>query len=335
MKNDVVLLAHGSGGGLYHQLVNELFVPAFYDKADVLADSAVLNNQAGDLAFTTDSFVVQPRKFSGGDIGHLAVCGTVNDLAVSGAVPKYLSAGFIIEEGLSITELKDICASMAKTAKEAGVAIVTGDTKVVKAGQADGIYINTAGIGFMPKGRKLDSRLLGEGDVIILSGTMGDHGATVMAAREAFAFSENLQSDAVPLNGLIEVLLKAVPNTKVLRDPTRGGVATTLNEWCEEANVTIELEEAALPIKPEVQSFCDILGLEPLYVANEGKFLVGLPQEFAEAALKALKSHPLGKDAAVIGRVTKNNQAQVYLNTAYGSQRILQMLSGAQLPRIC
>ena len=335
--DDRILLAHGSGGILSHELVRDVFVRRFANPIlNDLGDSAVLDElPAGRVALTTDSYVVQPLFFPGGDIGTLAVCGTVNDLAVAGATPLFLSAGFILEEGLSLKTLERVVHSMAEMAQKAGVKIITGDTKVVESGAADELFINTAGVGIVPSGVDLASANLRPGDVLLVNGTVGDHGIAVMIQREGMDFSSALESDCAPLNGLIARVLDAAPGAvRCMRDATRGGLATVLNEWAE-AGVGIEIEEATVPIREEVRAACEFLGLDPLYAANEGKVVVATAPEAADAVLAALRAHPLGQDAAVIGRVTKEHAGRVALRTPYGAQRILLMLTGAQLPRIC
>jgi hydrogenase expression/formation protein HypE len=361
-------MAHGSGGQLGHELVESLFVRHFHNPilAD-LNDAAIVEVPGPDsqvarrpnskretrhsqletqhselttrnpqLAFTTDSYVISPLFFPGGDIGKLAVCGTVNDLAVSGADPRYLSAGFILEEGLSFDTLERVVRSMAETARTAGVQVVTGDTKVVNHGAADGLFINTAGIGFVRPGVQMSPRNLRPGDAILASGTLGDHGMAVMMQREGLALSSPLVSDCVPLNGLIAALLSACPSgVRCMRDPTRGGLVATLNEWATGANAGILVQETAVPLREEVRGACEILGLDPLYVANEGKVIVAVAPEFAEAALNALRAHPLGRHAAAIGQVTGERPGRVVLRTALGAHRVLDMLVGEQLPRIC
>jgi len=294
----------------------------------------VVKCEGSRAALTTDSFVVRPRFFPGGDIGRLSVCGTINDLSMSGAVAAYLTVGMILEAGLPLEELGRICRSMAAAAEEAGVYLVTGDTKVVERGAGDGIYINTAGLGLFPAGRQPLPQRLAEGDVILLSGTMGDHGLAVMAARENLAFDPPLLSDVAPLNSLVEVLLRAVPDVHALRDPTRGGAAATLNEWAAASGKDILLEEEALPVAPPVRAAAALLGLDPLYVANEGKLLAAVPQAQAENALAALRSHALGRNAAIIGKVGAAG-GLVALRTAYGAERLIDMPEGDLLPRIC
>ena len=333
-----VLLAHGSGGMLSHELIRDLFVHAFDNPhLTPMGDSAVLDDlPPGRLALTTDSYVVQPIFFPGGDIGELAVCGTVNDLAVMGARPLYLAAGFILEEGLPMADLERVVASMAACARTAGVQIVTGDTKVVDRGAADGLFINTAGLGIVPPGVDLGPHRLQPGDDLLINGTMGDHGMAVMMQREGLTFGSALESDTAPLNDLIARLLAALPGgVHWMRDATRGGVATVLNEWAEGAGVGIEIVESRIPVREEVRAACEFLGLDPLYAANEGKVIVAVAQGSAAPALEILKQHPLGREAAIIGRVTSSHRGRVTLETPYGAHRIVQMLTGAQLPRIC
>ncbi|MBC7222934.1 MAG: hydrogenase expression/formation protein HypE, partial [Anaerolineae bacterium] len=329
--------AHGSGGKLHHELVRGLFLRHF--RSPVLAsldDAAAVAAPGTRLAFTTDSYVISPLFFPGGDIGKLAVCGTVNDLAVVGARPLYLSAGFILEEGLPLETLERVVTSMAETARAAGVDIVTGDTKVVDRGSADGLFVNTAGVGALPEGLHLTPRNLRPGDVLLVSGTIGDHGMAVMMQREGLSFQSALVSDCAPLNGLIQRLLSACPGAvRCMRDPTRGGLATTLNEWTQAAAVGIEVDEEAIPLREEVRAACEFLGLDPLYVANEGKVVVAVAPEAADAALEALRAHPLGRDAARIGQVTEAHPHRVVLRTPLGARRVVEMLAGAQLPRIC
>lgn len=338
MATDRILLAHGSGGALSHELIRDLFV-RYFDNPTLAAmsDAAVLADlPPGRVALTTDSYVVQPLFFPGGDIGELAVCGTVNDLAVVGARPRYLTAGFILEEGLPLATLERVVASMAATAQAAGVEIVTGDTKVVGRGAADGLFINTAGVGVIPEGLDLGVHRLAPGDAVLVNGTIGDHGMAVMMQREGLAFGSALESDTAPLNGLIDALLASVPGqVHAMRDATRGGLATVLNEWAEAAGAGIALEEAAIPVREEVRAACEFLGLSELYAANEGKVVAAVDGAAALAALDALRGHPLGRNAAIIGTITEANAGRVVLETPYGAHRIVQMLTGAQLPRIC
>ncbi|MCD8050320.1 MAG: hydrogenase expression/formation protein HypE [Clostridiales bacterium] len=333
MNEEIITLDHGGGGQRTAQLIEELLLPAYGNPAlNALGDGAVLDLE-GPLAFSTDSFVVSPLFFPGGDIGKLAVCGTVNDLAMCGSVPKYLSLSMVLEEGLPLADLRKIVTSVAETAKRAGVQIVTGDTKVVERGKGDGIYLNTAGIGVL-RWPGLTPDAIRPGDVVILSGTMGDHGVTVMLARSGLLEGSTLRSDCQPLHRLAQAALDC-GGVRVLRDPTRGGVATTLNEFTENRPFSICLEEDALPVRASVQAACDLLGLDPLYCANEGKLLAVVAPEKAEAVLSALKSTPGGENAAVIGHVSERHPGRVLLRTGLGGSRILTRLSGTQLPRIC
>ena len=330
---EIITLDYGSGGKKTSSLIEEMLVPAFANEAlSALGDGAILPGQ-GDLVFSTDSYVISPYFFPGGDIGKLSVCGTVNDISMCGGTPKYLSLGFILEEGLPVADLRRIVASIAETAQKCGVQVVTGDTKVVERGKGDGIYINTAGIGTLTW-PGLSPRNLQEGDVVLVSGTIGDHGTTVMLARSGMMEAGNLRSDCMPLNQLAKAAL-ACGGVRVLRDPTRGGVATTLNEFVENTPWSIVLEEGGLPVSDEVASACDILGLDPLYCANEGKMLVVASPESAEAVLAALHKTPGGEQAAAIGHVSRAYPGKVVLKTYLGGTRILAKLTGAQLPRIC
>lgn len=336
MTGDKILLAHGSGGKLSHDLVAEVMLPAFANPAlAVLHDGARLDIAGARLAFTTDSYVVKPLFFAGGDIGKLAVCGTVNDLAVTGAAPRYLSAGFIIEEGFPVADLRRIVASMKAAAAEAGVDIVTGDTKVVEKGSADGIYINTAGIGAVLPGADIAPARVRPGHHVILSGPLGDHAVAVMAERHGLTLPASVVSDCAPLGGLIGDVLAAVPEVALLRDPTRGGLATTLNEIAVQAGVGIIVEEGAIPVKPEVRAVCDILGFDPLYLANEGKVIIIVESTLSDKVVAVMHRHPYGREARVIGRVTAAPPGQVGLTTGIGGIRLLDMLVGDQLPRIC
>ncbi|MDQ7798205.1 MAG: hydrogenase expression/formation protein HypE [Candidatus Edwardsbacteria bacterium] len=331
-----ILLAHGSGGRLSHELIEKVFKSRFSNPMLNQGDDAAefqIPNPKPRMAFTTDSYVVKPLFFPGGDIGRLAVCGTVNDLAMKGARPLYLSAGFIIEEGLSLETLEKVVDSMAFAAREAGVAIVTGDTKVVDKGACDVLFINTAGVGEIPEGVNVSGSLAAPGDVVIISGSIGDHGAAVINARNNFGLSGDLFSDVAPLNGLVSAMLKA-GIIHVLRDPTRGGLATTLNEISRQSKVAIAIEEEKIPVKPEVKGACEMLGLDPLYVANEGKLIAIVPSGEAEGILKAMRQDPLGREAAIIGQV-ETGKPQVLLKTFLGSRRPLMMLEGEALPRIC
>jgi hydrogenase expression/formation protein HypE len=327
-----ILLDHGEGGAASARLVAEVFLRHF-GAPDVLEDAAVVAG-AGRLAISTDSFVVRPAFFPGGDIGKLAVCGTVNDLAVMGARPRYLTCGFILEEGLDLAELDRVVASMAATAVEAGVRIVAGDTKVVGRGELDGVYVNTTGVGFVPEGLSLSAGACRPGDRVLISGPVGDHGTAVMLAREGFGIQADLVSDCQPLADLAATLLQAAPGLRCMRDPTRGGLATTLIELCEASGVGIQLDEAALPVRRQVRSACDLLGLDPLYVACEGRLIAVAPPEQADAALAAMTGHARGLEGAIVGTVTAP-PAKLVLETAMGGRRPLVALEGAQLPRIC
>lgn len=333
----IITLAHGSGGSATLKLIDQIFKKHFNN--EILSqgdDCARLSiDNANKLVFTTDSFVVTPIFFNGGDIGKLAVCGTVNDLSTSGAKPLYLSCGFIIEEGFDMDQLEKIVKSMSATAKECGVQIVTGDTKVVQKGAADKVFINTSGIGILPDGLDISGRNAREGDKIIITGTIGDHGSSILLERENLGFNAEIISDCAPLSELVQDMLKAATNIHVLRDPTRGGVATTLNEIATQSNVSIMIYEDKLPVKREVQGVCELLGMDPLYMANEGKLLVFVPAENAEAALSAIRKNKYGKDAQIIGEVNKTGEPKVLLSALSGGTRIINLLAGDQLPRIC
>lgn len=335
MNRDRILLAHGSGGKLTHRLIREVFLEAFKNEIlEELADSAVFPVDKGKLAYTTDAYVVDPIFFPGGDIGRLAVCGTVNDLAMSGAKPLYLSAGFIIEEGFGLTELKTILGSMRKAADEAGIKIVCGDTKVVPKGSADKIFITTSGIGLIPPGIEISPRRIMVGDSIIISGTIGEHGIAILSRREGLEFSSNISSDVAPLNHLVASMIDVAGNEiHALRDPTRGGIATTLNEFVQRAEFGIKIYEDKIPITDNVQGACELLGLDPLYVANEGKLVVVTSNE--SGVLSCMRSNSLGVGARVIGEVVEQPRGIVSLVTRIGGTRIVDMLTGEQLPRIC
>jgi hydrogenase expression/formation protein HypE len=369
MEGDKILLAHGSGGQLSHELVEQLFLKYLSHPALArLDDSAVvaipgfelpildqpppLNDSSHPyslvpvpkLAFTTDSYVVSPIFFPGGDIGKLAVCGTVNDLAMSGARPLYLSAGFILEEGLLLSELEQVVVSMATVAEAAGAPIVTGDTKVVDRGKADKLFVNTAGIGLVAAGVEVGSQRVQPGDAVILSGTVGDHGMAIMSQREGLSFASPLVSDCAPLNGLVTAVLEAVAQQRgeggladihCLRDPTRGGLATTLNEVAGQSRVGLEVDECAIPVHEAVRAACEMLGLDPLYVANEGKLVAFVAPQLAGHVLEAMRAHEYGRDAAIIGQAVAGHAGRVVLRTALGARRILSMLAAEQLPRIC
>ena len=332
--DDRVLMAHGAGGRLSRDLVAHLITclgPACRNSMD---DAAVVSGTER-LAFTTDSFVVTPLFFPGGDVGRLAVCGTVNDLAMSGANARYLSLALIIEEGLPISELTRVVVSIREAALEAGVHIVTGDTKVVPHGAADKLFINTAGLGIVPEGINISGALARPGDAIILSGSIGDHGTTVMAQREGLRFSGELASDCAPLNGLVAAMIAACPDIHVLRDPTRGGLATTLNEIAQQSKVDIIVEEAMVPVRHPVKALCGLLGLDPFYVANEGKLVAFVPEGKAQTVVAAMHRERYGTQASVIGRVTENQTGRVVMKTALDTTRVLPMLTGDLLPRIC
>ena len=329
--DDIITLDYGSGGKKTAALIDEIIIPELGNNAlNALGDGAILD---GQLAFSTDSFVVDPLFFPGGDIGKLCVCGTVNDLAMCGAEPKYLSLALIIEEGLPTESLRRIVASIKAAAEAAGVAVVTGDTKVVERGRGDGVYITTSGIGVV-RYPGLGPERMRPGDAVLISGTAGDHGAAVMLARDGLMEGE-IRSDCAALNGLVRAVLESGAQVRVLRDPTRGGVATTLCEFAESAALGIELDEAAIPVRRDVSAACALLGLDPLYCANEGKMLAVVAAKDEERALAAMRSVPEGKNAAIIGRVISERPGKVVLRTAMGGSRILQKLAGAQLPRIC
>jgi hydrogenase expression/formation protein HypE len=331
---DKILLAHGSGGKLMHDLI-ESFLPDLANPLlEKLEDSAVFEVN-GRLAFTTDSYTVSPLFFPGGDIGRLAVCGTVNDLSMSGARPLYLSLALVIEEGLPVSELKKVMASIREAADEAGVKIVTGDTKVVGRGGADRLFINTAGVGLVPEGVDISAANARPGDKVILSGGIGDHGIAVLSQREGLRFHTPVPSDCAPLNGLVADMLAASKRIRCLRDPTRGGLAVTLNDFAARSKVGVTIEETATPVARAVLAACELLGLDPLYIANEGKLVAVVPPEDAGAVLAAMKAHQYGRDAAVIGEVVSRHPGRVVMKTALGASRILDMPVGELLPRIC
>lgn len=339
--DETVLLGHGSGGTMMKRIIDEVFFEAYADEELLEGnDAASLPAPAAGerIAYSTDSFVVTPHFFPGGDIGRLAVCGTVNDVATSGAVPKYLSCGFILEEGFPVADLKRICKSMAEMAKEAGVHIVTGDTKVVNRGHGDGVFLNTSGIGFIPEGVNLSGAFCKPGDKILVTGTMGDHGITIMSCREELSFNADIQTDAAPLNHLIAEVIAAAPDTRCFRDPTRGGLASTLNELAAQSGVDFIVEEGAVPVKDAVLGACEMLGYDVYQVANEGKMVCVVPAEQAEAALAAMRANKYGADAAIIGEVVETPEERdprVSIRTGFGALRIMDMLVGEQLPRIC
>jgi len=336
MKKLTVQLDQGSGGRATHELVGGLFVEAFRnDFLLELNDSALVRLDGGRVAMTTDSYVVDPILFPGGNIGSLAVHGTVNDLAMRGAKPLYLTAGFILEEGLSMETLREVVLAMGQAAREAGVLIVAGDTKVVPRGKADKIFINTAGVGVVPAGVDVAGQNARPGDAVLINGTIGDHGMAVLCRREGLAFENEILSDSASLHELVATMLDACPGIHVLRDPTRGGVATTLNEIALQSSVGIRLFEEALPVRDDVAGACELLGLDPLYVANEGKVLACVPGEKAEEILRIMREHPLGTLARCIGEVTEDDPGRVFLRTRIGGHRLVDMLRGEQLPRIC
>lgn len=347
---DRILLGHGSGGGLTADLIRRVFEPAFRNPIlSAMEDQATVecgtrNAERGTnghaaasprVAFTTDSFVVKPLFFPGGDIGKLAIHGTVNDLAVGGATPMYISAAFILEEGLPLEDLKRIVVSMRAACDEAGVTLVTGDTKVVDRGKGDQVFITTSGIGAVPAGVKLSIRSARPGDKIIVSGTIGDHGIAIMSVREGIEFETVLESDSASLSGLVGEMLAACPSIRCMRDPTRGGVSSALNELADASNVGVRLHEPAIPVRAEVKAACEMLGLDPLYVANEGKLLAVVPAEDTERLLGVMRSHPLGRNSAVIGEIVDDHAGMVVMKSLVGGERVVTMIAGEQLPRIC
>ena len=336
LKTGTVDMTHGAGGLASVQLIEAVFAKHFTNEwLDVGHDGALLPPIMKPVAVSCDAHVVSPLFFPGGDIGRLAVAGTVNDVAMCGAKPLYITASFILEEGFSLAQLDQIVDSMAKTAQEAGVAIVTGDTKVVEKGLADGVYVVTSGIGEALVDHPIDGRQACAGDAVLISGSMGDHGMAILSCRENMTFETTIESDAAPLNQMVEAVLAAAPNTHVLRDPTRGGLAATLNEIANQSRVGIVLDESAIVVKPEVAAACEFLGLDPLFVANEGKMIVICPKEEAPAALAAMKAHSLGKDAAIIGEVFEAGVGTVEMTTLMGGRRMVDWLNSEQLPRIC
>jgi hydrogenase expression/formation protein HypE len=334
--HDCVLLGHGSGGRMSADLLQRIFLPAF-DNAVLagLEDQATLAWPGSRLAFSTDAFVVRPLFFPGGDIGKLAVCGTINDLAVGGAKPLFLSAAFILEEGLPLADLRRIVASMRRECAIAGVALVTGDTKVVNRGNGDGVFITTAGIGVVSDAVSLSIRHPRPGDAIVVSGTIGDHGIAIMSVREGIEFETALESDCASLADLTQTMLRACPTIRWMRDPTRGGLSSALNELAHAAKVGVTLNEVAVPIRHEVRAACEILGLDPLYVANEGKLIAAIPATDVDLLLQTMRGHSLGKNAALIGEVVADHAGMVTMKTLVGGERLVTMLAGEQLPRIC
>ncbi|PCI73681.1 hydrogenase expression/formation protein HypE [Candidatus Dependentiae bacterium] len=336
-----ITMAHGSGGKAMRDLIDDVFVTAFdNDELNKLEDQAKfdlssLMDKGDRLALTTDSYVVDPLFFPGGDIGKLAITGTVNDLAVGGAIPLYLTCGMILEEGLLVEDLRRVAESMRKTADQAGVKIVTGDTKVVPRGAADKLFINTAGIGVIPAGINIGTHRAQVGDMVLINGYVGDHGAAIVDARGEMALENTIETDCQPLNSLIQAMLEVCPDIHCMRDATRGGIATVLNEFAQGSNTCIRLNENAIPIRNEVRGMCEILGLDPLYLANEGKVVAIVPADAAEKTLAVMRRHPSGLDSAIIAEVTDSPKSTVILSTSFGGQRIVDMLVGEQLPRIC
>jgi len=341
LRDTTINMAHGSGGKAMRDLIADIFVGTFDNpELSALEDQAVFSlaglAAGGDrLAFTTDTYVVSPLFFPGGDIGTLAVAGTVNDLAVSGAKPLYLSCGVVLEEGLPVETLRRVAASMKRVADRAGVAIVTGDTKVVERGSADKLFVNTAGVGVIPRGISISAKNARPGDIVIINGCLGDHGAAILIARNQLALQSDVESDCRPLNSLVAAMLAACPGIHCLRDATRGGVATVLNEFAQSADVAIRIDEASIPIREEVKGACEILGLDPLYLANEGKLVAIVPRDDAEAVLAAMRAHPDGAESAIVGVVRESPEGIVSMRTVFGGERIVDMLVGEQLPRIC
>jgi len=333
--DDTILLAHGSGGKLSHELVEKKFLPFLANPALSKLDDSAIFEASGRLAFTTDGYVVNPIFFPGGDIGKLAVCGTVNDLAMNGARPLYLSLSAIIEEGFLVSELDRIVQSIRKAAEEAGVSIIAGDTKVVNRGQADKLFITTSGIGIVPPGVDIAGANARVGDKVLLSGTIGDHGIAIMSQREGLKFSMTLKSDCAPLNKLVSRMLEVSPRIHCLRDPTRGGLATTLNELARQSNVGIVIEEVKIAVKEEVKAACELLGLDPIYVANEGKLVAIVDSADADKILARMRKNRYGRDAAIIGEVTSEHPGKLVMKTKLGPSRIVDMLTGELLPRIC
>ncbi len=329
-------MSHGSGGRAMAQLIEELFVAAFDNPLlRRMNDQAAFSVPAGRMVMATDSHVVSPLFFPGGDIGSLAVHGTINDVAMAGAHPRYLSAAFVLEEGFPLADLRRIVRSMARASRAAGVPVVTGDTKVVERGKGDGVFINTTGVGLVPEGIDISSERARPGDKILLSGSVGDHGVAVMSCRENLSFGTAVESDSAALHGLVQAMVAAAPDIHCLRDPTRGGLATALNEIARQSGVGMMLQEAAIPVRPEVAAACEFLGLDPLYVANEGKLLAICPALAAQPLLAAMRAHPLGREAAVVGEVREDPHRFVQMETAFGGRRVVDWLAGEQLPRIC
>jgi hydrogenase expression/formation protein HypE len=336
MKADKILLDHGSGGKISHRLIGEMMLPVFNNPIlSALNDGAIVELGGIRMAFSTDSYTVDPIFFPGGTIGDLAVNGTVNDIAMCGAVPMYLSVGLIIEEGFSLSDLTRIISAMGSASETAGVEVVTGDTKVVPKGAIDRIFINTSGIGLIPEGIKVASHLAEPGDKIILSGTMADHGISILIRREGLSFETSLTSDSAPLNHMVAQVFETSKDIHVLRDPTRGGVGTALNEIAEKSRVGIKIDEESIPVKKEVFAACELLGFDPLYLANEGKLLAFVAREHSDAVLATMRSDKYGKEASIIGEVVADHPGKVFMKTRIGGTRIVDMLAGEQLPRIC
>lgn len=337
--DETIVMGHGAGGKMSHELIRDIFQSRFINPA--LAENndfgrlSIPTDQSGHLAVSTDMHMVTPLFFPGGDIGSLAICGTVNDIAMSGGIPLAITASFILEEGLSIRTLSAVVDSMAETARQVGIPIIAGDTKVAEKGSADKIFINTTGIAWVPEERRIGGQFACPGDVILLSGTMGDHGIAVLAARGELGFQADVKSDIAPLHGLIQIILRVAPNVHVLRDPTRGGVGTTLNEIARQSRTSLWIEEDRLPVHPTVQAACEMLGFDPLYIANEGKLIVICPPDEAEQALEAMRQHPYGKQAVVIGEVKAEDPGRVLMRTSFGAIRLVDTLAGEILPRIC
>lgn len=336
LKNGCIEMAHGSGGRAMAQLIQQLFVTAFDNEfLRQMNDQACFPSFSGRMVMSTDCHVVTPLFFPGGDIGSLAVHGTINDIAMAGAKPCYLAAGFILEEGFPLSDLKRIVDSMAQAARTAQVPIITGDTKVVEKGSGDGVFITTTGVGMVPEGIHISAENACPGDKIMVSGTLGDHGVAVMAQRENLSFETSIESDTAALHELVAHMIAATPNIHVLRDPTRGGIAAALNEIAQQSSVGMMIHESSLPIQEQVQAACEFLGLDPLYIANEGKLIAICPAQDAENLLRAMRAHPLGKNAAIIGEIIEDSHRFVQMQTGFGGARVVDWLSGEQLPRIC
>ncbi len=335
-KPEFITLAHGSGGKAAHDLVAEFFLPYFDNPIlKALDDQGVFPVESGRLAFTTDSYVVYPLFFRGGDIGRLAICGTVNDVAMCGAKPLFLSVAFVIEEGFRVEELERILVSMRDASREADVAVVTADTKVVERGACDGLFVNTSGVGVVPPGVEISANRVQEGDAVLVSGPIGEHGVAIISEREGISFESEVSSDCAPLAGMVNAILTAGLRPHAMRDPTRGGLATTLNEIASSSGVEIEIEEELVPVTAAVRNACDLLGFDPLYVANEGKLVAFVPEKEADKTLNVMTASKYGKDAARIGTVTASGNARVFVRTSIGGRRFVDMLVGEQFPRIC